>query len=361
MPPVALAAVAAGTTLAGGIAGAIERSNANAEAKELMKKRLAELEAAGTPPNTALPLILQEFKLQGVITPELEQQIHVEASKVAQIQEDPKLRQAAMQGLQLLQQRSDQGFGAEEEAAFSDARKATGKEAQGRLQSIIQQAQARGMGGSGMELAAQLSSSQAADQQLSDEGLKIAAEKARAQKEAIVQMLGAANQMRGQDFDIAKGKASAEDELNRFKVGLTAEQQARNVATQNIAQRENLAAKQKVADLNVQQGNAEQLRQSEAAANDWRNKVSLAQAKGGIYGDQANQAIKQGDAAATGWANIGQGVASSVTGIGALGVGGAKGIGNVPAAAPAVAAPVSVMPATPNPFDLDDYLGRKKQ
>lgn len=317
MPPLAIAAVSAGASLAGGVIGAVERSNASKEAKALMAQRLAEFEKAGMPPETALPLVLQEFKQQGTITPELEKQINIEASKVAQIKEDPKLREAALQGLQLLQQRSDQGFGAEEEAAFAQARREAGKESQGRLQSILQQTQARGMGGSGAELAAQLSASQAGDEQLAMEGQNIAAERARASRDAINRMFGAATELRGQDFDIANAKAAAEDQLNRFRVGMEADQQARNIAAKNRAQEYNLSEKQRIADQNINMANMEQARQNEARMRDWIAKMDLARAKGGIYNDQADQRLKEGASAAAGWAQVGQGVGGAISGIGA--------------------------------------------
>lgn len=320
MPPAAIAAVAAGAAIAGGVAGAIERSNASAAAKELMKQRLEEFTRVGTPPETSLPLILQEFKQQGVITPELEKQINIEASKVAQIKEDPQLREAALQGLQLLQQRSERGFGAEEEAAFAQARQEAGKESQGRLQSILQQMQAKGMGGSGAELAAQLSTSQAGDEQLAAEGQRIAAERAKASRDAIGALVSGSTQLRGQDFDIAKAKAAAEDELNRFRVGMEADQQARNIAAKNRAMELNLAEKQRIADANTAMANAEQARQNDARLRDWNSKMDYARAKGGIYNDQASQRLREGEAAAQGWAQIGQGVGGAVTGIGAYGI-----------------------------------------
>jgi len=320
VPPVVIASVAAGTTLAGGVVGAIERSNASDDAKDLMKQRLAEFERAGTPPNTALPLVLQEFKQQGILSPELEKQINIEASKVAQIQEDPKLRDAAMQGLQLLQQSSERGFGAEEEAAFAQARREAGKEAQGRLQSILQQAQARGMGRSGAELAAQLSASQAGDEALANQGLDIAAERARAQRDAINRMFGAATELREQDFGVARTKAEAKDLLNRFRVGMEADQQARNVAALRRAEELNLAEKQRIADVNIAMANQEQARQNEARLRDWQSKMDLARAKGGVYGDQAEQRLLEGISAAEGWAQVGQGVGSAITGLGEYGI-----------------------------------------
>lgn len=317
MPP----AIAAAVVVAGGIAGAIERSNAGDEVKKSMRQRLDEYERAGTPPNSALPLVLQEFKQQGILTPELEKQINVEASKVAQIQEDPKLRQAVVQGLQLLQSKGEQGFTAEDQAAFSKARTGAAKESQGRLQSILQQMHARGMGGSGAELAAQLSASQAGDTQLADQGEQIAADRAKASRDAIQQMITGSGQLRTQDFNIANTKAQAADELNRFRVGLEANQQARNVQSQNRAQELNLATAQHIADMNTQLTNAEKLRQRQAALQDWQNKVGLAQAKGGIYQDQGQQAWKEGAANAQGYAQIGQGLGSAVTAYGARNVG----------------------------------------
>lgn len=323
MPPIAIAAVAAGAAIAGGVAGAIERSNASNDVKALMKQRLAELEQVGMPPDTSLPLILQEFKQQGVITPELEKQIHAEASKVAQIKENPQTRDLAMRGLQLIQQRAETGFGPEEIAALNVAKKQAAKEAQGRQQAILQNMQARGMGGSGAELAAQLSSAQAADEELSASADRIAAEKAAASRQAVQQLMSGASNLRAQDFGVAETKARAEDELNRFNVTSDIARQKANIAAKNRAAELNLSEKQRIADANIAMANAEQARQNAARESVWKNKLGLAGAKGDIYNQQAAQRQQQGEAAAQGWAQMGQGVAGAVTGIGGLG-GGAR-------------------------------------
>ncbi len=303
-------------SLAGGIAGAIERSNASDEAKALMKQRLAELESVGAPPDTSLPIILEEFKSQGVITPELEKEISLEASKVAQIQEDPSYKNAQKQALQFLQQRSDTGLGAEETAAFNALRKEAAKEAEGRRQQILQNMAARGMSGSGAELAAQLSSSQAADEQLSAGGDRLAAEAAKNALSAMMQSGQLAGQLRGQDFDVASTKARAEDELKRFNVSNQISRQTRNLGQLNEAQIANLREKQRIADANIAMVNAEKQRQMQEKANVWKNKLNLAGLKGGVYGEQADQRLKEGAQNAQGWQQMGQGVSQAISSLG---------------------------------------------
>lgn len=316
MPPLVVAAVAAGAAVAGGVAGAIERSDASNDAKALMKKRLAELESVGMPPDTSLPIILQEFKSQGIITPQLEQQIHAQASKTAQIKEDPQYKQAQNQALQFLQQKSATGLGPEEKAAFNTLRTQVAKESEGKRQQILQNMAARGMSGSGAELAAQLSASQAGDEALSAGGDKLAAEASRNALAAISQSGDLAGKIRGQDFDVASAKARAEDELNRFNTQSDISRQTRNVSGLNDAQIRNLQEKQRLADTNTGMANQEAQRQMAEKANVWRNKLAYSNAKGGIYGEQADQRLKEGAAAAQGWQQMGVGVAQGVAGIG---------------------------------------------
>lgn len=312
MPPAVIAAVGAGAAVAGGIAGAIERSNASDDAKALMLRRLQELESVGTPPDTSLPIILEEFKSQGIITPELEKEIALESSKLAQIKEDPSYKQAQQQALQFLQQRSETGLGPEERAAFNMLRKEAAKESEGKRQQILQNMAARGMSGSGAELAAQLSSAQAGDEALAAGGDRIAAEAARNALASISQAGNMATQMRGQDFDVASTKARAEDELNRFNVSNQIARQTRNLGALNEAQVANLREKQRISDANTAMANEEAKRQMSEKANVWQNKLNLAQAKGGIYGDQANQRLKEGATNAAGWQQMGAGVAQGV-------------------------------------------------
>lgn len=316
MPPAVVAAVAAGSAIAGGVAGAIERSNASDEAKELMLQRLQELEAIGQPPETSIPLLLQEFKSQGIITPELEKEITLNVSKLSEIKEDPTYKQAQNQALQFLQQRSETGMGAEERAAYNMLRKEAAKEAEGKRQQIIQNMAQRGMGGSGVELAAQLAAAQSGDEMLSSGGDKIAAEAARNALNSIMQSGNLAGQIRGQDFDVASTRARAEDELNRFNVANQISRQTRNIESLNEAQMANLKEKQRIADANIAMSNEELRRQNQAKMNDWQAKLNLAQSKGNIYGDQANQRLKEGQAAAAGWQQIGQGVSQGVASLG---------------------------------------------
>lgn len=322
MPPVVVGAVMAASAIAGGVAGAIERSNASDEAKALMQARLDELNAVGQPPDTSIALVLQEFKQQGIITPELEKEILQETSKVAQLKEDPGVRDAQVKALQFLQNRSETGLGPEERSAFNLLRKEVAKDTEGKRQQILQNMAAKGMSGSGAELAAQLSASQAGDEAAAAAGDRIAASAAQNALQAMAQVGQLGGQIRGQDFDVARTKAGAEDEMNRFNTQAQIARQTRNIAAQNEAQARNLQEKQRMSDMNVQQANQEAARQMAAKESVWRNKLALAGAKGDVYSSQANQRLKEGEANAAGWQQMGQGVAQGAAAMGGGGMAG---------------------------------------
>lgn len=326
--------------LIGNVVGAVAGSGDKAKAQQAMNEALQQIQAVGAPPDLSAEIIRQKLQQVGVYTPKLEDAISQSASQVNQIHEDPSLKAAQTKALQVLQQRGAGGLNPEDRAAYNDLRRQNEKEAEGKRQQILQNMASRGMGGSGAELAAQLSAAQSGDENLSAGGDRLAAQASQNALQSMTQagMLG--GQIRAQDFDVNKTRAAAQDELNRFNTSQQIARQTRNVGAQNQAQQQNLSEQQRISDYNTAQANAEKLRQAEAKQQYWNNSLGYANSKAGALQGQAGNYAKNAQQTSDQYGKIGSGLGSA---FGTLGDFASKQAA-VPTAPQAVAAPVQKQP-----------------
>lgn len=297
----------------GGIIGRIASAGDRAKAEQAMKDAYAQITAIGAPPDLSAEIVREKLKQVGVYDPKMEDSIQQDISQFSKIQEDPKLRDAQAKSLQLLQQRGEAGLTPAERSAFNENRRKVAQEAQGQRQQILQSMAARGMGGGGAELAAQLSASQSGDERLSSEGDRLAALASQNALQSTAQAGQLGGQIRGQDFSVASAKAQAADELNRFNTQAQIARQQRNVSSQNQAQLANLAEQQRVSDYNTQMTNAERDRQAQARQQYWNSQLGLAQAKSGALLGQGQQYGQQAQNTAGMWQGIGSGLGGAVS------------------------------------------------
>lgn len=304
------AAIAVGG-LALGVYGAVKNDEARGKAEQAVADAIAEIKKVGAPPALAQQIVIDKLKSVGVYTPEVEEALQQDFSNVAQLAETSKALEAQKGALAQFQQRAETGLTAEDRAAFNDARRQVAKEARGRREAVLQDFAARGRGGSGVELLAQLDASQAADEQLAAGGDRIASEASRRALEALSSGSNLATQMYSQD----ENRARAMDELNRFNVTNQMARQERNVNRRNDAQRRNLEREEYLSDTNIQLGNTERLKRLEQQQQDYKNRLEYAQSISNARTGQAQQGV----------ANA-KGGAEDIAGI-------VKGVGNVAGAA----------------------------
>jgi len=313
--PLLAAGVAAGVNIIGGILGSILGSGDRDRAQSLLEEALAEIEAVGAPPDLSRELILEKFYQAGMYTPELEDAINLGVSKVAEIQEDPELKQAQTRALELLKQRAETGLGPEERAELNQINTSVNREVQAAQADIIRNMQQRGMAGGGSELAARLSASQAGANRLSEESDRMAANASQRALQALASSGDMASQIRNQDFNVANTKASAADEFQRFNVNAAQERESRRVQNENLARQIQTRTEQSIADANVGMGNQEQQRQRRAEETDYTNTRQrandLAGAKSdmaGFYAGEAGRTEKLVGGVAGGLGKIGAGL-----------------------------------------------------
>lgn len=306
--PVAMIAASAAAPVIGGIIGNIAGERDRAAARAAADRALNEITSVGAGPDLARQIYLREFQRAGVLTPEIEETISQNSSALANVQEDPALRNAQMQALQTLQQRAQVGLSPEDRARLAQIQQDVAAQAEGRRQQILQNFASRGQGGSGNELLAQLTSSQSATQDAANQGLGVASMASQNALAALAQSGQLAGSLRSQDFGVNSARAQAQDELNRFNVQNQISTQARNVASRNSAQAANLNNAQQIANANTAMYNNELERQRQAEQQMYLNRFNNAVAKANAYNNQASNLMNQGNQTAQMWQSIGSGV-----------------------------------------------------
>lgn len=308
--------VGAAGNIVGGLMGNKAQKKALAQQKAMWDAQMAEYAALGYPPELARDIVLEEMKSVGTYTPELEQAIQQEESALAQISEDPALRQAQIQALSSLQERGQVGLSATDRAAANQLRSEVERDANARQQALMQKYQAQGMSGSGAELAAQLSAQQAATSERAAGADRLSSMAAQNALQAIAQGGNMAGSIRSQDLGVATTKAQAEDAMRQFNLQNAIARQQRNLASKNTAQATNLADQQKIADYNLQQRNAELQRKANLDIQDHQNKLNYLGSKYGTMQTGLDLVGKGGDLAANKYSAIGSAVGNLATTLG---------------------------------------------
>lgn len=275
--------------VAGGLIGLFSSSGDRDKAEKANAEAMAAIRNLNVPIDQAAPIILEAYKRQGILTPEIEQHINVGVSKVSQIQEDPRLKDAQMGALSQMQQVAKGGLRPEDRANLAKIRQQAQQDQQAKLAQIQQGMQARGLAGGGSELAAQLMAAQSGAQGAESAGLDIASQASQRALQAMGQSATMGGQIRAQDFGINQSKASAADELNRFDVQNQLNQQARNVGAKNTAQASNLGALQTADDRNVASQNQEYAAQKQRQQDLFNMQAKKAQMTADAASGQARQ------------------------------------------------------------------------
>lgn len=136
------------------------------------------------------------------------------------LQTDPGLREAQMSALSKMRSMEDGGgFNLEDEAALNRSLNASSQAASSQAAGLQEGFAARGIGGGGAEIAAQLANQQGGANRANQTGLDVAAQAQKRYFDSIREQAAMAGGVRGQDFNEGATKASAADEIARFNAG----------------------------------------------------------------------------------------------------------------------------------------------
>jgi len=208
---------------------------------------------------------------------------------------DPRLMQAQYDALNQLQEIGQAGgLTAMDRAALNQISQEQNREARGAREAILQQAQARGAGGSGMEILAQLQAQQDAAQRASSRGFNVAGQAQERALQALQQAGGLGGQMQQTQFGQQAQIAQAQDAINRFNTQQRTQSNAGNVTAANQGQMFNLQGRQNIANANTGLQNESALRQANIPQQQFQNTLGITGLQGQGLQTQAAQAQAQG-------------------------------------------------------------------
>ena len=148
------------------------------------------------------------------------------------IAEDPALKSKQMGNLNLLEQLAQQGLSAEDEAGFAQAKNIGSQAARSGTQAAIADANARGVGGGGMEFAMREIANQGGAQRAQSAGLEQAAASARQRALQAQAYQSALSQSRGDDY---RQNSANTNIMNDFNARNTT--QRNTIANANVDQK----------------------------------------------------------------------------------------------------------------------------
>lgn len=154
------------------------------------------------------------------------------------IQNDPKYREYEMEALRQLEQQSQKGFNARDEADLARVEQQANRANKGRQGAIQQSMQARGLAGSGLEYALAQQSAQDSAEMEALAGLEKNAQMMERKQSAAERLGSLGSQLQQRDYAQEARKAEAQDAISRFNTANSIQRQQANnqIANQQAAQ-----------------------------------------------------------------------------------------------------------------------------
>lgn len=258
------------------------------------KMRQAAIDAFGsvqTPELSALQVQLNNYVNAGKITPEEAEATLLNSNAFNAIKEDPEATGAQKQALQQLQDISGKGgLTAIDKAQIQDITDTLNQEANSRNAAMMTNAQERGIGGSGLELANRMSNEQGAANRASRAGTDVAANAQARALAALTAQGQLGGQIESQQYGEQANKAAAQNAIDKFNAETQTSTNATNVNTANQAQAANLANEQAIQNANTSTQNANKQYNAQQNQTVYEDQLKKAQGIAGVYGGWANDA-----------------------------------------------------------------------
>lgn len=246
----------------------------------------------------------------------------LQQSQLNGISVDPQYKNAELDALRALEEQAKTGLTARDEADMAKLQSDVNRTNRGRIGAIQQNMAARGLGGSGMELVAQMQAAQDAADREAMAALEQSAVAGERRNQATNQRAALAGQMGDREYQQKANAAQANDVIARFNVTNRVNAQQANNAGQNSANQANWQRGNQTSDNNVnasydhrkntmgvQQGNAQMAnsyhtemynRQQAKKAEAARKRAGTGAMIGGVLGAAAGTFVAPGVGTAMG-------------------------------------------------------------
>ncbi len=173
-----------------------------------------------------------------------------ESANYALSQDDPAMKAKQLDALSKMGDLAGGGQNAQDDLAFARARQMGDQMAQAKTAAVMNNANARGVGGGGLEFALREQGNQDASQRAQDAALQQAASSAQQRNQYMQAYAGQLGQARQQDYNTNKNNT---DVVNQFNMANT---QARNqAATTNAAAKNQMGQYNQTGATNLAQNN----------------------------------------------------------------------------------------------------------
>lgn len=310
----------AGAALApvvGGVVGKLMGQSDQDKANAAQQAALQQILAVKTPDIEQQRIALEKEQSAGQLTPGMEGTVTEGPSAMGGISTDPRLREAQMGALSKLQQLGSQGLSDTDRMALGQINRQSDQSAQAQREAILQNMSARGVGGSGAALAAQLQASQSGADTANQRGLSIASQAQQNALNAIAQGGALGGQIQGQEFNQKAQQATAADAIARFNAMNSQNVMGANVNRGNEAQRMNLQNAQNIMNTNTGLANQQNIHNAGLYQQQYQDQLERARAAAGQYGQNASYNQQQAQAARKTGADVGAGIGGAFSAFGA--------------------------------------------
>jgi hypothetical protein len=255
------------------------------------------------------PIQLQQLVSAGELTPEQANEIILQQSSMKDIYVDPRLKEAQMSALAGMQDMAEnKGLTAADKAQLADIALQEETAQRGSREAILQGARSRGVGGSGLEMLANLQNQQESASRSSQRDTQVAGMAQQRAMEALQNAGPMGGQMRGQAFGEESAKAQASDAIAKFNAANRQQLEQSNVASRNAAQAQNLSERQRQSDANTAIANQQRQYNQNLPQQQYQNQLALASGKSGAQGNLSqfyNQQAQTGMGGLSGLASAG--------------------------------------------------------
>jgi hypothetical protein len=248
---------------------------------------MSQLQNLDMPRYEDLKLSLQRYANGEPLTVEQMQALQELDSEVSKIAYDKTAKQTQLDALAALRARSRGGLTMQDKADLMNAQREIDRQQSGVQKSIIQNMQARGVGGSGMELAARMGANQQGVQQASQNAMNVAANAQNRALSALRESASLGRQIGQDQLNLDESKARALDEMRRRNIERQQQAMQFNVTNKNQANLANWNRVNTVSDKNVDTSNEEQIANKQKLMEDYYNQVNRLK---GIYGGKVENA-----------------------------------------------------------------------
>ena len=245
------------------------------------------------PSKDELSYILEQYIATGILQPEDVPIITQDPSLLSSFVDNPELVASQIGALRQMETLGQGRMTDVDRANMISGMQAEAQQERAAREAIMQNAQMRGVGGSGLEFAAQLQSQQNAANRANKANIDANVAAQQRGLQALQQAGQMATQFREQDFSQEARKSAAQDAINQWNAANRQNIMGQNVQTRNDAAAKNLAERQRIADANVNQRNAQQKLFADAAQQDFENRVVRTQGLTGAITSAADYEAKR--------------------------------------------------------------------